>query len=192
MNKLVQGIAVKLIEKNFLDINRKDEYIYVIETSLEKFLSYTFILAIAVLTGSLLQSIIFLVLFINIRGKTGGFHMNTYVKCLVSTIVLYLLLSSVVIPVLFNYYTASYFIFCYSILCIIFIATINHPNMNMSEREFKEKKKVARLEVFIHWQFISVLYITLPRNDYILYAMSADILCAILMIVAKIKKQEVV
>ena len=180
MNKLVQGIAVKLIEKNFLDINRKDEYIYVIETSLEKFLSYTFILAIAVLTGSLLQSIIFLVLFINIRGKTGGFHMNTYVKCLVSTIVLYLLLSSVVIPVLFNYYTASYFIFCYSILCIIFIATINHPNMNMSEREF------------VHWQFISVLYITLPRNDYILYAMSADILCAILMIVAKIKKQEVV
>lgn len=192
MNKLAHGITVKLIERNFLNINRKDEYIYVIETSFEKFLSYTFVLAIAVLTGTLLQSIIFLVLFVNIRGKTGGFHMNTYVKCLVSTIALYLLLSSIVIPVLFKYYTALYFIFCYSIFCIIFIATINHPNMNMSEREFKDAKKVARIEAFIHWLFISVLYITLPRNDYVVYAMSADILCAILMIVAKIKKQEVV
>lgn len=60
MNKLAHGIAVKLIEKNFLDINKKDEYIYVIETSLEKFLSYMFVLVIAVLTGSLIQSIIFL------------------------------------------------------------------------------------------------------------------------------------
>ena len=48
MNKLAHGIAVKLIEKNFLDINKKDEYIYVIETSLEKFLSYMFVLVIAV------------------------------------------------------------------------------------------------------------------------------------------------
>ena len=92
MNGLAQKITANLINRNLLSDDRKDEYVYVIETSLEKLISYAFILTIAVLTGTLVQSIIFLVLFVSIRGRTGGFHMNTYFKCLISTIVLYLLL----------------------------------------------------------------------------------------------------
>ena len=58
MNGLAQKITANLINRNLLSDDRKDEYVYVIETSLEKLISYAFILTIAVLTGTLVQSII--------------------------------------------------------------------------------------------------------------------------------------
>lgn len=189
MNGLAQKITANLINRNLLSDDRKDEYVYVIETSLEKLISYAFILTIAVLTGTLVQSIIFLVLFVSIRGRTGGFHMNTYFKCLISTIVLYLLLSVIIIPALVANYVTAYIIFCISILCIILIASVNHPNMDMSKSEFEGAKKASRLNAFIHWSIITTVYFALPQNDYTVYAMSADILCSLLLILAKIKKQ---
>ena len=69
---------------------------------------------------------------------------------------------------------------------------IRDRNMGLSDLEYTEAKKVARLTAGIHWIFITVLFFEIPNNIYILWAMVADIVCGILLVFAKIIKQEVV
>ena len=64
--------------------------------------------------------------------------------------------------------------------------------MGLSDLEYTEAKKVARLTAGIHWIFITVLFFEIPNNIYILWAMVADIVCGILLVFAKIIKQEFV
>lgn len=64
--------------------------------------------------------------------------------------------------------------------------------MRLSNLEHIEAKKVARLTAGIHWIFITVIFFGIPNNIYILWAMVADIVCAVLLLFAKIIKQEVI
>lgn len=71
------------------------------------------------------------------------------------------------------------------------MGTINHPNMNMSKSELKESKKAARLVVLMEVMIIAVLAYMKVDILYTGYMSVAVILCAFLMCLAKITKQEV-
>lgn len=93
MNKIAQKIVDILLEKNFLNKKRKEEYVYVVEILLEKSISLGILLILSVLFNNILQTIIFMFVFMNMRGRTGGFHMKSYESCLVSTIILYIVIA---------------------------------------------------------------------------------------------------
>ena len=71
------------------------------------------------------------------------------------------------------------------------MGTINHPNMDMSKSELRESKKAARLLILIEVMIIAVLVYLKADLLYIGYMSVAIILCAFLMCLAKIIKQEV-
>lgn len=118
--------------------------------------------------------------------------MKSYESCLVSTIILYIVIAFIIIPVFSGKLPYIYLIFTISIFVILIISTVNHPNMRLSNLEHIEAKKVARLTAGIHWIFITVIFFGIPNNIYILWAMVADIVCAVLLLFAKIIKQEVI
>lgn len=192
MNKVAQIIVKLLVKKNFLDKNRNEEYVYVVEIVMEKMFSYATLLMLALLFNNIVQTIIFLVFFMSMRGRTGGFHMETYKTCWVLTVIIYLLISFIAVPFLYNKGMYSYWIFSIAILIILIISTVNHPNMQLSNLEYKDAKKVARFTAGIHWILLTVLYWGLPNSPCILWAMIADILCAVLLVIAKMFKQEVI
>ena len=192
MNKIAHKIVDILLEKNFLNKKRKEEYVYVVEILLEKSISLGILLILSVLFNNILQTIIFMFVFMNMRGRTGGFHMKSYESCLVSTIILYIVIAFIIIPVFSGKLPYIYLIFTISIFVILIISTVNHPNMRLSNLEHIEAKKVARLTAGIHWIFITVIFFGIPNNIYILWAMVADIVCAVLLLFAKIIKQEVI
>ncbi|WP_373221842.1 accessory gene regulator B family protein [Mediterraneibacter gnavus] len=192
MNKIAQKIVDMLLEKNFLNKKRKEEYVYVVEILLEKSISLGILLILSVLFNNILQTIIFMFVFMNMRGRTGGFHMKSYESCLVSTIILYIAIAFIIIPVFSGKLPYIYLIFTISMLVILIISTVNHPNMRLSNLEHIEAKKVARLTAGIHWIFITVIFFGIPNNIYILWAMVADIVCAVLLLFAKTIKQEVI
>lgn len=79
----------------------------------------------------------------------------------------------------------------FAIILICIMGTINHPNMDMSKSELQESKKSARLVVIIEAMLIAVLAYLKTDILYIGYMSVAVILCAFLMCLAKIIKQEV-
>ena len=192
MNKIAQKIVDILLERKFLNKKRKEEYVYVVEILLEKSNSLAILLVLSVLFNNILQTIIFMFVFMNMRGRTGGFHMKSYESCLVSTIILYIVIAFIIIPVFSGKLPYIYLIFTISIFVILIISTVNHPNMRLSNLEHIEAKRVARLTAVMHWIFITVLFFGIPNNIYILWAMVADTVCAVLLVFAKIIKQEVI
>lgn len=71
------------------------------------------------------------------------------------------------------------------------MGTINHPNIDISKSELQESKKAARLVVIMEVMIIVVLAYLKANILYIGYMSVAVILCALLMCLAKIIKQEV-
>ena len=76
-------------------------------------------------------------------------------------------------------------------LLICIMGTINHPNMDMSKGELQESKKAARLLVLMEVMILVALVYLKADILYIGYMSAAIILCAFLMCLAKIIKQEV-
>lgn len=192
MSKIAQRIVELLLNHKFLDKRRKEEYVYVVEVLIEKSISFGTLIILSLLFKNALETIVFLFVFMNMRGRTGGFHMSSYGTCWISTIILYIAIVFIIMPLFSKIDIYSYLIFTGSIFIILIISTVNHPNMQLSNLEFTEAKKSARLIAGIHWISLTALFFGLPKNKYVLWAMVADSVCAILLVIAKFIKQEVI
>ena len=71
------------------------------------------------------------------------------------------------------------------------MGTINHPNIDINKSELQESKKAARLIVLMEVMIIAALVYLKVDIPYTGYMSMAIILCAFLMCLAKIIKQEV-
>lgn len=78
-----------------------------------------------------------------------------------------------------------------SYVCILIIGTVNHPNMDMSKEELNASKTSSRLLVSMLIMLVGFLWWIEANMEIIVYMCLAIILCASLLIIAKIVKQEV-
>ena len=74
---------------------------------------------------------------------------------------------------------------------IFIIGAINHPNMDWSEKEHEDTKKIARIIVVIETVcIIGFCYLGMAKS-YILYMSFGLMLSAVLLVLGKLMKQEV-
>lgn len=71
------------------------------------------------------------------------------------------------------------------------IGTVNHPNMHMNTEELSESKKEARIIVLLEASIIWCCVQLGADMIFISYMAIAVILCAALLYIAKVLKQEV-
>ena len=80
-------------------------------------------------------------------------------------------------------------LFAMSVIGII--GTVNHPNMHMDSAELAESKKEARIILLLEGSIIYCCVLLGAHLIFISYMAIAVILCAALLCIAKILKQEV-
>ena len=132
----------------------------------------------------------FLVFFLELRKRTGGYHLDKYYKCYLATIVSYLVI--VIISARLSEHPQWLFaILVIAITGIVLIGTANHPNMHMTLDELTESKKAARIITLLEGCIILGCILLEADMVYISYMAIAVILCAALLCIAKIFKQEV-
>ena len=95
------------------------------------------------------------------------------------------------VPILWRNQTVMYGLLFLAMFLICVMGTINHPNIDMSKSELKESKKAARLMVLMEALVLVALAYLKVDILYIGYMSVAVILCAFMMCLAKIIKQEV-
>lgn len=141
--------------------------------------------------GQFHLTVLFLLYFLSLRKHTGGYHSNSFVRCYIGTVVTCLALICVN-KILIKHIFVLVFLLLVSIGIIGIIGTVNHPNMHMKKKELAGSKRAARLSVLAEGISIFLLYL-MDVSITCIGAMSvAVILCAILLCLAKIIKQEVV
>lgn len=162
-----------------------DYYRYGAEITLSSMLNLVLIILIGLFTGKVLESVVFLIVFICIRQFTGGYHANTYLKCN-----LYLCFSFGLVLFMLEVINLNIMGICgVGLICmvvVILFCPIENENKPIPESNGK-RLKIKALMSFVCVFFISIIlcYNHLQRLANLLML----ILCLItvLVIISKMK-----
>jgi len=191
---MIEKIAIDLVgqmtEAKLIHEDMAERYIYVSISWMEKLISIGTILLISVVNQQFLPTVFFLAFFLELRKRTGGYHFNKFYQCYLGTTISYLLILFIGVKVV-DYPQQLFAVLLFAIGIIGIIGTVNHPNMHMNSEEMAESKKEARITVLLEASIICGCVLFGADMIFISYMAIAVILCAALLCIAKILKQEV-
>lgn len=190
IGKMADGIVQRLIQEQLLEQGKNAFYVYAIQLVCERWLTVGTILLVSVILKNELQTILFLLCFLNLRKYTGGYHAKTFCQCYFGTIATYLVMP-IFVSILNGIFALHIVLLLTAIVYIAVVATINHPNMALDKEEYEASRKRARVVLMLEGISIALCYAICVGERYIGFMSSAIILCALLMVIAKISMQEV-
>lgn len=190
IERMALKIANQMEMEKIISKSNCEYYQYALISIIEQAVTVGTMLLLGLLFRQILPTICFIVFFLSLRKRTGGFHAEKFWQCYLGTVIIFGMVIQIV-PMLCRNPVVMYIMLFIAIVLICIMGTINHPNMDMSKNELQESKKAARLLVLMEIMIIAVLVYLKVDIIYIGYMSLAIILCAFLMCLAKIIKQEV-
>lgn len=191
MVEMIANAIVDQMEKEkILHEEMREHYLYALITTIEKWITIISILCIGVIFKQVVPMMLFLAFFLSLRKRTGGYHANSFWQCYLGTLVISISIIHIC-PILVNYMPVVYVLLVYSIVAIALIGTVNHPNLAMDYIELQESKKAARYSLILACMILTAAIVFKIGELFIYYMSVAIILCAFLLCLAKILKQEV-
>lgn len=190
IEKIVMNMVGQMIEERLIDKDQEDYYVYAIITRTEQLITVGTILFISWFANEFVPTLFFLLFFLSLRKRTGGYHFKSFIQCYIGTIVIYIAMIKLNVIIL-NYTNVLFIILLLSICLVGLVGTVNHPNIHMNKAELSDSKKAARILVMLEGGIIFFLFLMDANITCITYMSTAVILCAILLCMAKITRQEV-
>ena len=190
VQKAVDKLVQLMVQEELINEEQREEFSYAYLFWMEKLLTLGSVCAIGIGLKNLLNTLCFVFFFLVLRKRTGGFHAESFLKCYIGTVSLYLgVVLSSSIWARHTYFLGIILIF--SFLLIEIIGTVNHPNMGMSSEELGESKRAARIIATLEGAAIFLsMYAGIDRVTIGYMAMGV-IVCAVLLCIAQMIKQEV-
>ena len=191
MEKIAEKIVDSLISHQHIKKNEKDDYVYAMIMLMEKWISISIVLILSILFQKTIPTILFLIFLLAIKRRSGGFHADTFGKCLVLTVGIYMCFVIFLYPIMVEKINLTYILLAVSILIFLVIGAVNHPNMQWNLEEYEASKNASRLVVILEGIMLWILDVLTADSGIIVCMAFAIILSAILLLIAKVKKQEV-
>ena len=148
IEKMAYDLIGQMTEARIINKDMEERYVYVFICWTEKFITVGSIILLSLLFHKLLPTIFFLVFFLELRKRTGGYHMDKFYKCYLVSIVSYFIIV-IISEKLSEHPQWLFAIVALAITGIGLIGTVNHPNMHMTSDELVESKKSARTIVLL-------------------------------------------
>lgn len=181
-----------LFGNGLITANELDDYRYFTQLFLEKIIGFTFILIIAASNHFLWQTIFFLLFFSNIRKYSGGFHARNFFECMSLSLIVYLGYTKLLFPYLLHNLWLNTYLLAGAVIIILTIGAVNHPNMHWDEEEYIMCKNTARMVCVIEVGIIIAFSLVGVSCDYVLFMSFGVILSAVMLLIAKSIRQEVI
>lgn len=191
MHQIASRFTKYLIVKGIVNEDIMDEHIYGIEIMLGKMINHGTIILMACIDNNLIPTLFFMVSFLLLRGRTGGFHCRNAFHCYCGTILIYIFVSKIFTRIILVYRFLVPSIIVISGIIIFTIAPINHPNLELNDEEIRLSRRLSRkLSLIISISALTVFQLRIIPiyTSYIVAGLGTD---AGLLIIAKILKQEV-
>lgn len=191
---MIEKIAIDLVdqmtETKLIHKDMAERYIYVAICWMEKFITIGTIILISIAVEKFLPTLFFLIFFLGLRKRTGGYHLDKFYQCYLASVLSYLVILGISTSLVgYPQLILGMLLFAMSVIGII--GTVNHPNMHMDSAELAESKKEARIILLLEGSIIYCCVLLGAHLIFISYMAIAVILCAALLCIAKILKQEV-
>lgn len=192
MGNLVGYLMERLLANEMIEESQQEIYQYGLERLINKTVGFTLLLLLAIGIQMLLPSVLFLCFLFLLRGRTGGYHAASEYRCLAGTAAIYLLCMKVLLPLLQQSPMMTVLCFLVSAAVIFLLAPVNHPNIGFSREEMKFYKKRSRMVLGGEITAIFIFVLVGVKEELIVSAMMGIMVCAFLLCLAKITKQEVI
>lgn len=163
-------------------------YRYGIEVALSSLLNLAIIIIIGIISMHIIESLIFLIVFIFVRQVTGGYHADTYFKCN-----LYLCLSFVLLLISYDFFSNNNNVYLVTAINIVslLIISIFSPVESKNKPIAKANRKGLKIKSIVFSIIISIISIILHCKS-IKYGSILPLillLISMLIIVAKLKER---
>lgn len=190
IERFVNSLVNQMEEEKFLRREMREEYVYTLLVASEKWISVLSILCLSIVLKQVVPTILFLVFFMPLRKRTGGYHADKFWQCYLGTLAIYIMVIQICF-ILTHHMNIVYCCVSISAILIGMIGTVNHPNMAMDCCELQKSKQAARYILALECMVLVAMIILKMREIFICYMSMAIILCATLLCIAKVLKQEV-
>lgn len=144
--KVSLSITDYLISKGIIDTEKKEIYAYGFEILISYICYFIIEFLIAIVTKTVITSILFFSGFILIRRSAGGYHASTYIKCHILFALNHILFIGInaVLP---KWIYLPFLIITpiISMLAIFSFAPVDHENRDFNDNEYKCFKKRSRM-----------------------------------------------
>lgn len=150
---------------------KRGVYYYAFQVIIGSLVKAFLVVSISLLTGSLIPAILMIGVFGSLRIFAGGYHMDTYGRCICTSLTLFIISS------VFDQYTYKYWsnfqlfllvavTFIFSIAASIKWAPLDNPNRPITEpKEIKRFRTLTLLYEFI-WLIASLAFIYFKIWEY--------------------------
>lgn len=190
IESIVSSIVCQMEEEGYCNREEQEYYVYALITLSERSITVLTILGIALISKNMIPTILFLIFFFSLRRRTNGYHAEKFWQCYLGTTITYIAII-LISPILAENKKIMFGIVVASVILILSIGTVNHPNMSMNHLELRSSKRAARYVLILECLVVGTSYILNVCEMCTSYMAIAIILCAVLLGSAKILKQEV-
>lgn len=163
MEKMALYLTDILLKNQIIDIDRKEIYTVGLELMISDIINFLLLLAVGLVTRSLLYSCIYSFMFLSVRRFSGGFHAKTYMRCRIVTIGTYLLIL-IASKILHNMIAYTVIFDIIAIITMFVFAPIRHPNKELTFKEIKVNKLLSLLTTLL-FTAVSIILVVIGRNE---------------------------
>lgn len=186
LHSLLYRFALSCVEKRIIDQQELDWLVYGLEKRITTIVTAMFFMLIGIHLANMLSVFAFMSSFYFLRVRTNGYHANSFIACLIFSLLLELLFLKLMLPAL------NVFVFLFlntvSFFIIFFFAPFANCNMHLDEDEFRACRKTSRIRISV-LSTISVLLHISGKFDVSKGITLGSTMTALLLVIAYIKKE---
>lgn len=190
LEKLSRAITSFFIDKNILGQNDREVYNYCFEILLSTIMNLICVIAIAILTRSLIPTVLFVIVFMCMRGTAGGYHADSHLACLLTLLITYsifLLVIKNVSGFSSRWLTASFVVF--ENVIVFALAPVEDRNKRFEGDELlRFRRRSRRYMVIISIIAVTISYV-FPGMIYANSMLSGSGLVALALIAGRVKNR---
>ena len=166
-------------KKNWLLEEDREYYQYAMEVRLEEILTIATVFFVIICMRQFVNGLTFLVSFLTLRKRTGGFHMKTFEACYMATVGTFVAVIFVA-KYVHTYSKIGFICTCIASVYVVVIGTVNNPDIDMNNSELSVSKKCARIVLTVELLIVIVGMRIKKCKEIVIMISLAIILCSIL------------
>lgn len=168
INKISTLISKQFVKHKIISEDAQNVYTYGVEITISSLIGFILVTIIGIIFKSLMQAIIFYVIFVALRSMTVGYHASTYLKCntIFSFISMFTILFSKAASEIQLSVGMITLFFLPAVAIFLWLAPVENPN-----KPIEEKKRIYwKLTAVIVSVLLYILSILLYINHHIFEA----------------------
>lgn len=162
-SRLAWKLAYFFVGKNIIKSEDVEIYAYGYEIMLSETVNWIITAIIALLTGRIIETFVYMFAFMRLRWAMGGFHANSHIGCIVISTVVYMVCLYLISQTPLNIYwiLAGAGLILHMIL-VFAIAPVAHPNKPFADEAERLKFKIKSRRLSSIYAAICILLLFMP------------------------------